>query len=330
MPPDGVEWKPHAGILSFEELTALCAVFAELGIRKVKVTGGEPLVRRGLPSFIAALKRTAGIEQVTLTTNGLLLGEHLPALLDAGLDAVNISLDTLDPVTFGRITRYPYHTENGAPANKALEQILSALRSASSAGLRVKVNCVPIAGVNEEDILPLAALARELPIAVRFIELMPLGRAASFEGLNALEILSRISEGGVFAPINNGDSSGVENRVLGNGPAVYYAAHGWQGQIGIIAAISRGFCERCNRLRLSADGYLSPCLSSASKTPLRALVRGGDERGLPVSRIPAARKDAILETIRAVIFAKPQSHSFSGIYNIKTEHSDKTMWNIGG
>ncbi|MDR2491310.1 MAG: GTP 3',8-cyclase MoaA [Spirochaetaceae bacterium] len=310
MPVEGVVWKSHAQILSFEELAAVCRIFARLGITKIKVSGGEPLVRRGLCAFIAALKTTAGIEQVTLTTNGLVLDEHLDALLKAGLDAVNISLDTLSPVLFGKITRYPYSTEGGTVKNKGLERILTAIDRSLAAGLRVKINCVPIEGLNGEDILPLAALARDKPLSVRFIELMPLGRAAAFSGIPAQKVLEMTAAAfGTPQPVGE---------KLGNGPAVYYKPQAWRGQIGIIAAISGGFCETCNRLRLSSEGFLSPCLSSTSKTDVRALLRSG------------APESAIEKCLAAVIQNKPRAHSFSPLYMEPTTHPDTAMWKIGG
>ena len=310
MPVEGVVWRTHAQILSFEELTAVCRIFARLGITKIKVSGGEPLVRRGLCAFIAALKTETGVEQVTLTTNGLLLDEHLDVLLEAGLDAVNVSLDTLRPELFGKITRYPYTTEGGTIKNKALERILTAIDRALAAGLRVKINCVPIAGLNGEDIIPLASLAREKPLSVRFIELMPLGRAAAFSGIPAEKVLEMTAA--AFGPPQ------PVHEKLGNGPAVYYRPEGWRGHLGIIAAISGGFCETCNRLRLSSEGLLSPCLSSPAQTDLRALLRSG---------IP---EPAIEECIAEVIRNKPRAHSFSPLYTEPQTHTDKSMWKIGG
>ncbi|MCL2878972.1 MAG: radical SAM protein, partial [Treponema sp.] len=164
MPPEGIQWIPHDDVLRFEEILRICRILAGLGIRAVRITGGEPLVRRGVPDLVRELKAIRGIERVSMTSNGVLLGENLEALAVAGLDAVNISLDTLNG------ERYRLITLRDDPGN-----ILSAVNRALELGLEVKINCVPLAGINEADIVPLAGQAKDKNIPVRFIELMPLG-----------------------------------------------------------------------------------------------------------------------------------------------------------
>ena len=296
MPPEGVSWMPHNEVLRFEETLRLCRIMAALGISTIRVTGGEPLVRRGAADFVRELKAIGGVGQVTLTSNGVLLGEHLPALAVAGLDAVNISLDTLDEERFRHITRA-----------EGFGGILSAIHRAAELGLRVKINCVPLRGFNEDDIVKLAALAKNSDITVRFIELMPLGAASELQPLAAAEVISLIErEYGPMQP------SAVK---LGYGPATYYTIAGFTGYIGLISAVSHCFCQSCNRLRLTASGYLKPCLSSDVGLDLRSLVRDGASDG------------EIAEAVRELVAKKPAGHSFN--------HADSgantiNMYRIGG
>jgi cyclic pyranopterin phosphate synthase len=255
MPP-GAARPPPEEALSFEELLRCCALMAAWGVETIKVTGGEPLVRRGAAEFIAALKTLPGIRQVTLTTNGLLLEENLDRLAAAGLDGLNISLDTLDRETFRRITGRP-----------GLERVLRALAAAVDRALPVKVNCVPLRGINDHEIPALAALARDRPAPVRFIELMPLGIAAALESLTGAETAAVLEQSyGPLAPLGE---------KLGNGPAVYYTLRGFAGPVGFINPVSQGFCENCNRLRLTSQGFLSPCLAGGPVLDLRPLLRSG-------------------------------------------------------
>ena len=290
MPPEGVPWKPHETMLSFEEIIRIVRIMAELGIRKIKVTGGEPLVRRGVAAFIKTLKALPIIESVTLTTNGLLLGSYMKeaeTLSPYSLpDGINISLDALDPQRFRRITR---HEETGP------EEILHFIDRLLEKGIKVKLNCVPVRSFNEEEIVPLAALARDKEIAVRFIELMPLGSAAALEPIPGKEIEALLEK--TFGPLT--PFSGI----CGNGPAVYYCLPGFNGKIGFINAITHGFCGSCNRLRLTSEGFLKLCLSNDLGLDLRELLRSGASGGeLSLAITEAAAK-------------KPGSHTFSEAHN---------------
>ena len=296
MPPDGVSWMPHDEILRFEETLKICRIMAALGIQTIKVTGGEPLVRRGAADFIRELKAIGGINQVTLTSNGVLLGENLPALVAAGLDAVNISLDTLNEERFRHITRA-----------EGFGSILPAVEQAAELGLRVKINCVPIKGFNEDDIVKLAALAKNGDITVRFIELMPLGEASALRPLPADELISLIE--GEYGPLQ------ISSVKLGFGPARYYTVKGFAGYIGLISAVSHVFCKSCNRLRLTASGFLKPCLSSDLALDLRRLIRGGSS------------DREIAEAIRETVARKPAGHNF-GVIN--SEVNNINMFRIGG
>jgi cyclic pyranopterin phosphate synthase len=314
MPAEGVAWKPHEDMLSFEEILRLCGIMAGMGIRKVKVTGGEPLVRKGAANFIAKLKTIPGIEQVTLTTNGLLLEQFFAGAacgpMNALVDGVNISLDTLDPERFNTITRTIPGTEQELSRGPGLPAILRALDRTRDLGIPVKLNCVPLRGFNEGDLSGIAALARDVNRAVRFIELMPLGSAGSLEPIPGAELAALLERDyGKLVPYPGR---------LGNGPAEYFSLPGFAGKIGFINAVSQGFCEHCNRLRLSSGGVLTPCLSSDSGTDLRRLLRGG-------------ASDAGLRTaVTELVALKPPSHNFSMIYARERTKHKNGMYHIGG
>jgi cyclic pyranopterin phosphate synthase len=301
MPSEGVEWKPHDTMLRFEEIQRLCRIMVELGIRKIKVTGGEPLVRRGVTAFLNGLKSLPGIEKVTLTTNGLLLGVFLDES-EIILDGVNISLDALDPKRYRQISRY----EEIDPA-----MILSCIDRLLQKGVMVKLNCVPVSSFNEDEILPIAALAKDRNIAVRFIELMPLGSAEILLPIPGANIVALLEEAyGPLAPF-----SGIQ----GNGPAVYYSLPNFIGKIGFINALTQGFCETCNRLRLTSEGLLKPCLASELYLDLKKLLRSG-----------ASDKD-IKQSVKEAVLRKPQFHSLSGVYGaLVVEKHAIGMSRIGG
>jgi len=284
MPEHGVQWKSHESMLSFEEILRVCRIMAGLGIRKIKITGGEPLVRRGVASFLKNIKALPGIEKVTLTTNGLLLGAYLNEAEASLLDAVNISLDALDPQRYRRITR-----NDGDPA-----QILGFADKLLEMHIPVKINCVPVRSFNEEDILPLTALAKDKNIIVRFIELMPLGSAASLKPIPGAEIADIIEKAYGTLSLFTG--------IQGNGPAVYYSLPGFTGKIGFINAVSRGFCETCNRLRLTSEGFLKLCLSTDMGLDLRELLRSG------------ACDTELERAISEAAAKKPGFHSLSEVY----------------
>lgn len=294
IPREGCTLMAHTDILSFEELLRLCGVFARLGVAKFKVTGGEPLVRRGIMPFLRALKEMRGVRQVTLTSNGLLLEEHLPEMACIGIDGLNISLDTLDTAGFYSLTGFD-----------ALDRTLVAVDAAAKSGIPVKINCVPIRGVNEAQLVDIAALARDKVRAVRFIELMPMGLASRFAGLAPLEVRALLEKAyGPFAP---------STEVLGNGPAKYYGVNGFAGKIGLIGAVSHTFCGECNRVRLTAEGRLKLCLARDVGVNLKEPMRAGAD-------------DAALERlILGAVEEKPRMHNFAD----KSEAHGK-MYAIGG
>ena len=297
--PDGVEKLEREAVLTYEEFLRLAALFARCGIDTVRVTGGEPLVRKNVAQLVAGLKETPGIRRVTLTTNAVLLAEQLPALLDAGLDSVNISLDTLRPEVFRQIT-----------ARDDFAAVQAGLQAALESGLPVKLNCVPQAGVNEGELEQLAALARDKAMQVRFIEMMPIGYGAAMPCISGPELRARFARRWPeLAPL-----SAAQEHALGDGPAVYYTVPGWQGSIGFIAAVHGKFCASCNRVRLTSQGFLRPCLASETGCDLRALLRSG------------ADDAQLLAAIRETIWAKPREHHF----NDSSMPATRGMYRIGG
>ena len=297
--PDGVEKLEREAVLTYEEFLRLAALFARCGIDTVRVTGGEPLVRKNVAQLVAGLKETPGIRRVTLTTNAVLLAEQLPALLDAGLDSVNISLDTLRPEVFRQIT-----------ARDDFAAVQAGLQAALESGLPVKLNCVPQASVNEGELEALAALAKDNAMQVRFIEMMPIGYGAAMPCISGPELRARFARRWPeLAPL-----SAAQEHALGDGPAVYYTVPGWQGSIGFIAAVHGKFCASCNRVRLTSQGFLRPCLASETGCDLRALLRSG------------ADDAQLLAAIRETIWAKPREHHF----NDSSMPATRGMYRIGG
>ena len=297
--PDGVEKLEREDILTYEEFLRLAALFAKCGVDTVRVTGGEPLVRKGVDYLVAQLKAIPGIRRVTMTTNGVLLAKQLPALLSAGLDSVNISLDTLRPEVFQRIT-----------ARDEFSHVMEGLRAALDSGIPVKLNCVPQAGVNEGELEDLAALAEAHPLQVRFIEMMPIGYGAAMPCISGPALRERFARRWPeFAPL-----PAAQSAVLGDGPAVYYTVPGWEGDVGFIAAVHGKFCASCNRVRLTSQGFLRPCLASEAGCDLRELLRSG------------ATDAALSQAIRQTIWAKPREHHFGD----NSMPATRGMYRIGG
>jgi cyclic pyranopterin phosphate synthase len=300
MPEEGISLLPHKDILTYEEWIRLCKCFAGLGVKKIKITGGEPLVRKNLPFLIEELKKIKGIEQVTLTTNGVLLKEQMADIAKAGLNAVNVSLDTLNQGEFVSLTRFNV-------LNQVLEGVKEALKYPE---IRVKINCVPLTAYNDKaDILNMVSFAREQNLHVRFIEIMPVGYGRKLMGYTEEEIKEFIScEFGQLIPFEE---------QLGNGPSHYYGIEGFQGKIGFISAVSHQFCDSCNRIRLTSEGFLKTCLQYLAGVDLRELLRkdSSDEK--------------IMEAIRTAIYNKPKQHTFDQPLK-HIEQDIRTMSQIGG
>lgn len=298
MPPEGVEWMEHSEMLSYEETVRLCRLFASLGIRRIRLTGGEPLARRDLDQLVRSIRAIDGIDSVSITTNGLLLTQQLPGLMDAGLTAVNLSLDTLDREQYAAITR-----------RDAFEAALSGLHAAlDTPGLQVKLNCV-LMGDNDAQLVPLAALARDNDLAVRYIELMPIGLGSDQPFRTEDEVRAMLEK--AYGPLTPCST------VYGAGPSHYVTAQGFRGQIGFISAMSHQFCNACNRVRLTATGFLKTCLQYETGADLRCLLRDG------------SGDEVILDAIRNAILHKPVCHHFN---DHVAQGSDEThnMNQIGG
>ncbi len=280
MPEDGVAPLSREAVLRYEEIERLARVTVSLGISKLRVTGGEPLARKGVERLIAMLAAIPGVRDLAMTTNGTLLAGKAEALARAGLRRVNVSLDTLQPERFHAMTR-----------RGRLEDVLAGLTAAAQAGLRpAKVNVVVIRGVNDGEVLGFARKTVDEGWNVRFIEVMPLGAdaAGARDGFVAsAEIRERIEA--AFGPLTAVDGDGA-------GPARYYRIAGAAGSVGFISPISEHFCFRCNRLRLTADGQLMPCLMSERAIDLRTPLRQG------------ATDDELRAQVQAAILAKPAGH----------------------
>jgi cyclic pyranopterin phosphate synthase len=278
MPEEGLPWLRREDLLSFEEIEATVSVMAGMGLRRLRITGGEPLVRRDLPLLVRMLRRIPGIEDIALSTNAVLLDEQAPALRDAGVDRINASLDSLRPDRIDAIARR---------AGSA-ERIFRGLEAAERAGFApIKLNCVVMRGRNDDEVEDFARITLERPWHVRFIEVMPTGDnldVSRDEYVSAEEILARIGALGSLAPVAGPG---------GNGPATYFGFAGAPGTVGVITPMSHNYCDRCNRMRLTADGQLRPCLFGEMQTNLRDPLR----RGEPIEPL-----------IRQTLRIKPERH----------------------
>ena len=281
LPASGVRWLPREAVLRFEEIHEIVRVGAQLGINHARLTGGEPLVREGIVELVRMLSSVPHLDDLSLTTNGVLLAKHAQALARAGLTRVNISLDTLRAERFRAITRFGTIGDVEASIGAALE-----------AGLHpVKLNVVVMRGVNDDEIVALGRLTLDRPLHVRFIELMPIGEYFSRERLvPSDEILARLSTLGELRSV---DGPG------GCGPARSYTWAGARGSVGIIGAVTQAFCAQCNRLRLTATGQLRPCLDQESAVDL-----------IPALR-PVVDHEHLAQLIRDAVAAKPERHNMA-------------------
>ena len=302
MPPQGVNWQPRSEILSCEEILRVVEAAAALGIRKVRLTGGEPLVRPDVSRIVGHIARLPGIEEISLTTNGLLLERLARPLAEAGLTRINVSLDTLDPDKFHRITRFG-----------SIERVWRGIAAAEQAQLTpIKINTVVIRGVNDDELLELARLTVGHDWHVRFIELMPIGDESDWgEGFptstdryfSVQEMFGRLASLQLVAA----------DQPIGNGPARTYRIPGARGTVGFISPLGDHFCATCNRLRLTADGQLRPCLLAENEVDVREVVR---QHGDLTSRILQA------------VNRKPARHNLLNGYELA--RSNRMMCQIGG
>ncbi|MDR3562466.1 MAG: GTP 3',8-cyclase MoaA [Negativicutes bacterium] len=298
LPPEGIGSLPDSEILSYAELLRVITILGRQGVSKVRITGGEPLVRDGLTDFISSIRATGLVSDLAMTTNGSLLGGMARQLKAAGLNRVNISVDTVDPQRFAAIT-----------GGGELAETLAAVEAALEAGLApVKLNVVITEACGEEDVLYFVSLVKEHPIAVRFIECMPVGQSDVRPGFSAATIKKVISKTG------HGSLQPVKT-MRGNGPAQYFGLPGTPGVFGFISPISDPFCQGCSRIRLTADGKIKPCLLSDQEFDIRtALRRGASDR-------------TISELFSEAIRRKPDRHYVSASHRAQL---GRGMSQIGG
>ena len=280
MPEEGLPWIAKSDILTFEEIVSVVEAAASVGVRSIRLTGGEPLVRRDLAHLVAKIAAIPGIEDIALSTNALLLEAQLGELVAAGLLRVNISLDTLREDRFFAIARRP-----------GLDRVMRGIDAAIAAGLApVKLNCVVMRGQNDDEIAEFAAMTKERAVYVRFIEVMPVEENLGLQRdayVSSEEILEHVRSIGEIVPVAGPG---------GNGPARYFAFPGAPGAVGVISPLSHDYCEKCNRVRLTADGRLRLCLFGDHHLDLRTPLRSG-----------AGRAD-LAQVFRSAMFIKPERH----------------------
>jgi len=295
MPPEGVPRIPHSEILSYEEIRTVVRAAAELGINRIRLTGGEPLVRAELPKLIHMLSQIEGIQELSLTTNGTILKKNALEFKQAGLSRVNVSLDTLKADKFRYITRLG-----------ALEDVLEGIKAAKEAGFEpVKINTVVMRGINDDEIRDFARMTYKEGCHVRFIELMPFKGVAEF--VPSIELRQHISLLGKLEPCVS---------ITGNGPATYYRLAGAKGTIGFISPLTEpSFCSRCNRMRLTPDGKLRPCLLGEDEIDLKLPLRNN------------ATMDKLKRLILKAVASKPEHHHLMGD-NVRLVN--RKMSQIGG
>ena len=296
MPEGGVQSFRHEDVLNYEEIVRVVRQAAALGVKHLRVTGGEPMARKGCLELVDMLHHIPGIETIALTTNGLLLDGRIAEAKAKGLTSLNISMDSVDAEIFRTMTR-------GGDVHTVLRVIDEAL----AAGLKVKINAVPVRGMNDAGLTQVAELARTRPICVRFIELMPLGCGKGLAPIPTDEMMARMEAAfGAMA---------ADTSVHGYGPAKYVRPAGFVGSLGFISPLSHEFCDQCNRVRLTADGFLKLCLNHKAGVDLRALLRGG------------ATDAQVRETLADAIANKPQRHGF---LETVADAESRRMNEIGG
>lgn len=295
--PEGVQDVGMKNILTFEEIWEIVRTGVSLGITHIRITGGEPLVRKDCVDLIRGIREISGVETITMTTNGVLLGNYGKQLKEVGVDGVNISLDTLDPEEFYKIT-----------GKRELQEVLAGIRAAKTAGLPVKLNAV---NRKELDPIPLVRYAQEENLPLRFIEMMPVGYGKKYVGRSNEELRETLEAvcGKAECMTNREELSR-----MGSGPAVYYQFSDLKVPVGFISAIHGKFCDTCNRVRLTAEGYLKLCLCYDEGEDLRRVLREGE-------------KENLRTIMEQTIFRKPAAHCFEHPAEMTETHE---MVKIGG
>ncbi len=298
MPEEGMQWLQRSLLLTYEEITRVVRICAALGVSHIRLTGGEPLMRRDVSRLVHMIRQVPGIQDIALTTNGYFLREQAGDLVSSGLNRINVSLDSLDPRVLALITRRDYFS-----------RIWSGIEEVARLGLTpIKLNVVLIRGVNDGEILKFADLARNRPFIVRFIEFMPIGKDDGWsmdKVVPSREVIEHIQEHYPLMP-----GPGEDGR-----PADRYVFAGGAGELGFISSVSQPFCERCNRVRITSDGKFRTCLFSLEETDLRSMLRGG-------------RSDNdIADALVAAVWKKEEGHLINRPGFVRPE---RTMSQIGG
>jgi cyclic pyranopterin phosphate synthase len=296
MPEEGIPNLEKSEILTFDEIETIVREGVSIGIDTIKITGGEPLLRNGITQLITNIKNIDGIKQVTLTTNGVLLYKYAEELKQARVDSININVPALTREKYESITR-----------RDEFIRVMDGIRKARDLGIHLKLNCVSRKTITDEELYNFGMIAKQYPMEVRFIEMMPLGYGKMFETYSNEKIMERFKN--LFG--KNLQSSNVK----GNGPAVYYKVDGFTGKIGFISAITHKFCNQCNRVRLSADGELKLCLNYDKGVSLKNVLRYNDS-------------ETLLQVMEKAIYEKPMEHCFYEKEDIELEM--KNMVQIGG
>lgn len=293
MPASGVSKLDHRDVLSYEQLFLFAESAVSLGVEKIRVTGGEPLVRKGIIPFLNKLSQIPNLKQLVLTTNGLLLPEMVGQLKEAGVQRLNISLDSLHPDTFAKITRLDQFF-----------QVMDGISAAERIGLPIKINMVVMRGVNDHELIDFAEMTMNKNCSVRFIEYMPVIQEENWQSMvvPGNEILNRLGEHYSFSPVVQGELSG---------PAREYKIAGAEGTFGVITALSGHFCQDCNRIRMTATGKLRNCLFADSEYDMKSLLAGRDA-------------DVVRSALKRIVENKPAEH------NLSTENADHTAFTMAG
>jgi cyclic pyranopterin phosphate synthase len=299
MPEQGMQWMERDELLTFEEITRVVRIVASLGVSKIRLTGGEPLMRRELWKLVRMVRSVKGIEDIALTTNGFFLKEQAAELVDAGLNRINVSLDALDPKLFADMVRRDYFA-----------RVWEGIEEVEKLGLSpIKLNVVLIRGINDAEILKFAELARTRPFIIRFIEFMPIGSDDGWsieKVVPTQEVIDIINTYAPLVPLPQPD---------GQTPADRYVFADGRGEIGFISSVSEPFCTSCNRVRITSDGKLRTCLFSLHETDLRALLRGNASDG------------EIADVLTDAVWKKEEGHLINRSGFVRPE---RTMSQIGG
>lgn len=317
MPEEGIPYYKNENILTIDEIETIVKAGSEIGIKKIKITGGEPLLREGILDLIKKVKEVEGMEEVTLTTNGVYLLKYANQLKELGINGINVNLAALNQELYEQITRRNHFKE-----------VIEGIRKCISLGIKTKINCVLIKEINEKEVENFAELAKYYPLSVRFIEMMPMGYGKEYGMISNEEIKLRLDE-------RYGNGRRMKER-LGNGPAIYYQYSDFKGSIGYISAMSSNICDNCNRIRLTANGDLKLCLNYTEGVNLRDILRRNyhknNDKKDSNEVVPVDSKEELIklvkEALKEQIMNKPLKHCFCEPSQWKED--ERRMAQIGG